>query len=106
MKRPKVILTDYRPPSAGGNSPVESVARPRAAASKEFPWQDYASGKAKESAAHDKAVDGFPRTVLEAIGKDLAGRHAWNDKDHEQRWIMGRLAAVGRKLAGMRGALA
>lgn len=106
MIRPKVILTDYRPPSAGGKTPLERKSRPGAAASKEFPWDAFASAKAKEAAAHDRAVDGFPRTILEAIGKDLARRGAWNDKDHEHRWIMGRLAAVGRKISGMRGATA
>jgi hypothetical protein len=41
-----------------------------------------------------------------AMAKDLGGRPAHDRRDHEQRWVMGRRAAVLRMLIGMRGALA
>jgi hypothetical protein len=40
------------------------------------------------------------------MAKDLGGRPAHDRRDHEQRWVMGRRAAVLRMLLTMRGALA
>jgi hypothetical protein len=52
----------------------------------------------REQAEHDKAVACHAETTLRAIGADLGKRHCWDRANHEHRWIMQRLAAVGRRL--------
>lgn len=86
-------------PVAGGN------ARPRAVASSSLPWDAYADRSAKDAHEHDKAIEGHSLETLCAMAKDLGARNAHDRRDHEHRWIMGRKAAVLRKLSGMRGAL-
>ena len=86
-------------------SPVGAGNRqPRAAASN-VPWDAYASREAKTAAEHDRAIDGHSEETLCAMAADLGARNAFDRRDHEQRWVMGRRAAVLRKLSGMRGAI-
>ena len=107
LRRPKSTLTDYRPPSVKRGFPLErEISRPKAAASRNDPWDAYASRDAKEAAEHDKAVSGLKLETALAMAKDLGGRPAHDRRDHEQRWVMGRRAAVLRMLLTMRGALA
>ena len=107
LRRPKSTLTDYRPPSVKRGFPLErEISRPKAAASRNDPWDSYAARDAKEAAEHDKAVSGLKLETALAMAKDLGGRPAHDRRDHEQRWVMGRRAAVLRMLLTMRGALA
>ena len=109
LRRPKSTTTDYRPPSVKRGFPLEreiTITRPRAAASRNDPWDSYAARDAKEAAEHDRAVSGLKLETALAMAKDLGGRPAHDRRDHEQRWVMGRRAAVLRMLIGMRGALA
>lgn len=93
-RRPKSIVTDYRPPIVGEKTPLERKARPGAAACLD-PWD---RAKAAEAAAHDKNVVGHSVDTLLAMVTDLGRRKAWNPRDPEQRWVMGRIAAVHRRL--------
>lgn len=87
-------------------SPVGAGNRqPRAAASANVPWDAYANREAKNAAEHDRAIDGHSEETLCAMAKDLGSRPAHDRRDHEQRWVMGRRAAVLRKLGGLRGAI-
>ena len=107
LRRPKSTLTDYRPPSVKRGFPLErEISRPKAAASRNDPWDSYAARDAKEAAEHDRAVSGLKLETALAMAKDLGGRPAHDRRDHEQRWVMGRRAAVLRMLLTMRGALA
>lgn len=68
-------------------------------------WDAYANRAAKDAAEHDKAIEGHSEETLCAMARDLGARHAHDRRDNEQRWVMGRKAAVLRKLAGLRGAI-
>lgn len=97
-RRPKVVTTDFRPPGVKRGFPLErETTRPGAAASPDR-FDLYAGREAKDAREHDKAIEGLSRETLEAISKDLGARHAYDRRDHEHRWIMGRRAAVLRKL--------
>lgn len=100
MRISKVRRTDYG--GAGASSPVgRGNAQPRAVA-----WDGiYDARAAKDAAEHDRAVDGHTVETLCAMAKDLGARTAYDRRDHEHRWVMGRRAAVLRKLSGLRGAL-
>lgn len=100
MRISKVRRTDYG--GAGASSPVgRGNPQPRAAA-----WDGvYDSRAAKDAAEHDRAIEGHSEETLCAMAKDLGGRVAHDRRDHEHRWVMGRRAAVLRKLCGMRGAM-
>ena len=98
-RRPKVVTTDFRPPGAKRGFPLErETTRPGAAASPDR-FDLYAGREAKDAAEHDKAIEGLGVETLLAIAKDLGARHAHDRRDHEHRWIMGRRAAVLRKLS-------
>jgi hypothetical protein len=56
---------------------------------------------AEENATHDAWVRDLSLGTLKAIWEDLAHRPAWDRKNPEQRWTMGRRAAVGRRLAAL-----
>lgn len=104
MRISKVRRTDFR--GAGAPSPVgRGNSQPRAEASSSLPWDAYANRAAKDAAEHDRAIEGHSEETLCAMAKDLGARNAHDRRDHEHRWIMGRKAAVLRKLSGMRGAL-
>lgn len=96
MKFSKTRTTDYRPPGAGGNPPLERNARPGAAA-----WDNYAARQAAEARNHDVWLEGLSVATLIAIATDLSKRVGGNSRDPEQRFIMGRKAAVLRKLSRM-----
>ena len=53
----------------------------------------------RDAAAHDKAIADYEGDLLVAAGEDLMGRRAWDFKNPEHRWVMGRRAAILRKLA-------
>lgn len=97
MRISKVRRTDYG--GAGASSPVgRGNAQPRAAA-----WDGvYDALAAKEAAEHDRAVEGHTLETLAAMAADLGARGAYDRRDHEHRWVMGRRAAVLRMLSGMR----
>jgi hypothetical protein len=112
-RRPKVIISrpGADPPGVGGVSPLEARqtgGRPRAAASGKFPGSPYANGldaleaiQAAEKREHDRWVAGLPEEIHHTAAQDLGRRRAWNRKDHEQRWVMGRFAAHLRALDRM-----
>lgn len=79
LRRPKSVTTDYRPPAASS-------------------WDIYTALNAKDASEHDKAVQGLGMETLEAIVADLGARGAYDRRDHEHRWIMGRLGAGLRRL--------
>ncbi len=91
IRRPKSITYDFRPPSAGGKSPLERTARPGAVAWPKPPLD-------RERASHDLAVAGFDAATLLAAARDLGGRRASNQRDPESRWVTGRLAALAREI--------
>lgn len=97
MKISKVRRTNYggpgaAPPVGRGNSQPRAVA-----------WDGVYDARAvKDAAEHDRAVDGHSVETLCAMAKDLGARGAYDRRDHEHRWIMGRRAAVLRMLSGMR----
>ena len=104
LRRPKSTVTDYRPPGAGARSPLErdSQPRPRAAASPETCWDAKGRRDAAEAAQHDKWVATLSPATLQAVAKDLANRCPHDRRDPEQRWLMGRKAAVLRRLVSER----
>lgn len=57
-----------------------------------------ASLQAKEAADHDNAVATLNPSIVIAAANDLSRRHAHNRKDPEQRWVMGRKAALLRRI--------
>lgn len=74
------------------------IPQPRAAA-----WNNPYEAKArKEAAEHDRALTGHTEFTLRAMSSDLGSRIAHDRRDSEQRWIMGRRAAVLRMLGGNR----
>ena len=78
MRRPTVSITDHRPAISG----LEHLSR----------------SQARNQREHDQAVAGYDEHLCLAVAEDLGKRQAWNRADHEQRWVMGRKAAVLRKL--------
>lgn len=91
MRISKVRRTDYG----------QGKSAPRVAA-----WDGvYDSRAAKDATEHDRAIDGHSAETLCAMAADLGARNAYDRRDYEHRWVMGRRAAVLRKLCGMRGAL-
>ena len=56
------------------------------------------ASQAREAAEHDRAVACFDEVLLLAVLADLGKRKAYDRRDHEQRWIMSRKAAVLRSL--------
>lgn len=57
----------------------------------------------REQAEHDHAVVNYSPGLLVAVYDDLSKRKAWNRKDHEQRWIMSRMAACARRAQRLQG---
>ncbi len=84
MRIAKVRRTNYRPQAA---APVPDA------------FDHLAAANRREQAEHDKALAGYGEFTLRAIGSDLGRRHCADRGNPEQRWIMHRLAAVGRRLA-------
>jgi len=95
----RVRRTDYRPSGAGASSPLEREfkPRPRAVASPDV-WDRFNGDTQAEAAEHDKWVADLSIAVVEAIAADLGKLKAWNKRSYEHRWIMGRKAAVLRRL--------
>lgn len=91
MRRPKSVITDFRPPGAGLKPSLERAARPGAVA-----WEN--PSKAKERADHDTAAAALSDWVLLAAARDLGGRGGANQREAEGRWVLGRLAALAREI--------
>ena len=90
LRRPKSVITDFRPPIAGGKPPLERDARPRAVACPPRPTA--------ERTGHDAAAAALSDWVLLAAARDLGSRGAASQRDPEARWVMGRLAALAREI--------
>jgi len=100
MKISKVRTQDFRPPRAGAGKPLErGHARPGAAA-----WPESTAKRMDaEARNHDRWVADLSEATLCAIAKDLGGRFPSNTRDPEQRFLMGRKAAVLRRLLALKG---
>ncbi len=61
-----------------------------------------AEKQAAENKQHDGWVAILDMDTLLCAAHDLAERLAHDRKDPEQRWVMGRKAAILRRLGGMR----
>ncbi len=92
IRRPKSITTDYRPPGARQNPPLERSARPGAAASPDC-WVQMSASARREIAEHDKNVAGMSLETHVAAFQDLRRKGASNQKDPIERWEMNRKAA-------------
>jgi hypothetical protein len=101
FRKPKVVITNYRaapPPAAGRGFPLErELARPGAVASQHC-WDKVGAAAKKEAAEHDRAVVMLSEETLLAVAADLGIRRPSNRRDPEERWLMGRKAAVLRRL--------
>jgi hypothetical protein len=89
FRRPKSVITDYRPPIAGWKPPLERNARPVAVACPTRP---------ADRTMHDAAVAELSDAVLLSAARDLGGRRAINQRDPEARWVLGRLGALAREI--------
>ena len=83
MKVSKVRRTDFRPTAARVPDGLDHLSE----------------ANRREQAAHDKQIAGHGEQTLRAIGADLGRRRCSDRKDPEHRWVMHRLAAVGRALS-------
>ena len=82
----KVRRTDYR------------KAKEAAAAAAWAPLERGQTLRELDARAHDKAVATLaPETVL-AAARDLGKRGCWDYREPEHRWILGRLAALARRI--------
>lgn len=64
---------------------------------------DYLTASQKREAdEHDRNIRDYTPAMVEAAWEDLRERPAHNKKDHEQRWVMARRAALARLGAAMR----
>lgn len=99
LRRPKAVVTDFRPPGAGRGFPLErQLSRPVAAASGKTPWDFMAGNNQNAKSSHDLMVSGLPLEVMQAAAKDLGARHCWDRKNPEHRWVLDRLGALGRAI--------
>jgi hypothetical protein len=83
MKIAKVRRTNYLPAAPPANDALDHLS----------------AINRREQAEHDQALACYGEFTLRAIGLDLGRRHCADRGNPEQRWIMHRLAAVGRRLA-------
>lgn len=64
---------------------------------------DYLSAaQQREAAEHDRNVRDYTPEMVSAAFEDLHGRRVYDRKDQEHRWIMSRMAALGRLAVQMR----
>lgn len=64
---------------------------------------DYLTASQKrEAEEHDRNVQDYTPAMVQAAWEDLRERKAYDKKDHEQRWVMARRAALMRLGAAMR----
>ena len=92
IKFPKVRITDNRP-TAAKSSPVERRAGATTGGS--VSGLDYLEAiQSREKAEHDRAIRDYDEDTLLAAAEDLAKRRAWDRRNAEHRWIMGRVAAI------------
>lgn len=80
----KVRRTDYRPQ---GNAGTAGTGLERSATAREA-----------EAREHDRAVAILTPETLRAAAADLGRRRCWDYRDPEQRWCLGRLAALARRI--------
>lgn len=96
----KVRVTDHRPPGAGASGPLER--KPSATRGGSMTGLDHlAAIQTKDAANHDSWVATYSPAMLEAAYEDLRQRGAWDRKNSEHRWVMGRLAAIKRAAMAM-----
>jgi hypothetical protein len=57
-----------------------------------------ADAKAADQVRHDKAVASLSVGAVLAAAKDLGKRRCWDYSNPEQRWCLGRLAALARRI--------
>ena len=101
VRRPKVITTSFRPPSAGGNPPLERNARPGAAAwdkSTNAAWDALAKKRQEENEDHDKWVAGLSTDAVVGAFDSLRKQKVPNPKTSEEWWIAKRFAALSRRV--------
>jgi len=97
IKFPKVRITDNRPTRAGASSPLDGSCSLTNGGN--FSGLDYLTTiQQREAMEHDRAILGYGEETLLAAAQDLGHRRCWNRKDHEHRWVMGRVAAILRAL--------
>jgi len=102
----KVRVTDNRP-GAGRKPALEAARLTRGGSVAGMTGLDHLAARAAaEAAEHDKWVAGLSRETLEAVWADLKKRPCANTRDHEQRWVAGRKAAVARTAAKMERSMA
>jgi hypothetical protein len=90
MRISKVRRTDYRPPFAGGTSPLERDCqpRPRAVACPAF------SGKRTAAENHALWLFDLSDTAIAGIIADAERRNLRDQRDHETRWMSERSSAA------------
>lgn len=102
----KVRVTDNRP-GAGRKPALERASGTRGGSVSGMTGLDHLAVRAAaEAAEHDKWVAGLSRDTLEAVWADLKARPCSDKRDHEQRWVAGRKAAVARAAARMERSMA
>jgi hypothetical protein len=100
MRLAKVRITDYRPPGAGGISPLERGAATRGGSMSGL--EHLSAIQAREAMEHDRAVRDYLPETVEAAWNDLAGRAVHDRRNPEHRWVMARRAALRRLGVSMR----
>lgn len=88
MRPARVRTTDYRPQPAGGKPAMTGL-------------DHLAVNQGRDAAEHDRWVATYSAEMLEAAWDDLSRRAAWDRKNPEHRWVMGRRAAIARAAARM-----
>lgn len=96
----KVRKTDFRPPGAGGTSPVgrDCKPQPRAVACPDV-WQAREAKRAAEAADHDRWVATLSPAACVGAAMDLCTRSVTGLPWAEKAWIEGRRAALRRRIA-------
>lgn len=89
MRFAKVRITDNRPVASGARPGMTGLDR-------------LTENQRREAETHDKFVRGYSPEMVEDAWEDLNARKAYDTKNPEHRWVMGRRAALARRAATMR----
>lgn len=98
IRRPKVITTSFRPPSAGGTSPLERNARPGAAACSNAAWDTLNKRRRAEDAEHDRWLAGLSIDAVLGAFQSLSAQKPLSPKNSDEWWIVKRHAALARRI--------